>query len=180
MKNLVFTLLLLCLYTANAQDRNVAIQDSTKDSNGIDLNAPKGTHQYAFRIGEWNSTYQSLVSRSEIKTGTGRYRVFVAQNGRTFVEEGLDENEQVKHRITFDYIEATNSWENHFLDLKTGREFNYTSKIIDGSLVETIQRENSVNNNYYTILGSNVFMYTAYRTFEDGHTIINHVGISTK
>ncbi len=173
MKNYILLLFVFVTLTINSQEG--------KDKNGIRLDAPKGVHQYAFRIGIWNETSKSLISRDEWKTNTsGAHRVYVAENGLTFIEEGLDEKGNITHKITFDYVEVTDSWENNYIDLKTSRKVKYTSKIIDGNMVETIIRKGNTNNNTYTVLADNIYIYTARRTFGNGFTIVNHVGISTK
>jgi len=179
MKKLIVVLCLIAFVKVNAQ-QNADNSSVKKDAKGISVNAPDGVRQYAFRVGEWESTSKGIQRDGTWKTGSGQYRVFVADNGLTFVEEGLDEEGNVTHRITFDYVEATDSWKNHFKDLNTGREVNYTSKMVDGNLVETIQRENNVNNNTYTVIGDNIYIYTARRTFGNSFTLVNHVGISTK
>ncbi|MFI1772727.1 hypothetical protein [Thalassobellus citreus] len=178
MKKILVVLCIIAIAKTNAQNTSNSIVE--KDSIGININAPKGVYQYAFRIGEWESTHKSLKSRNEWSTGTSHFKVYVAENGLTFIEEGLDDKGNIKHRITFDYVETTNSWKNHYKDLVTGREVDYTSKMVDGKLVEIIQRENNVNNNTYDVLQDNIYTYTAYRTYNNGFSLINHVGISTK
>ena len=178
MRILLLALLMMLGAAAQAQDGQAG--RANRDALGIRLDAPQGVHQYAFRIGEWESTFKSLTSRTEWDTGAGHYRVYVAENGLTFVEEGLDEAGDVTHRITFDYDEDTNSWSNHFVDTRTGREVDYTSRMVDGSLVEIIQRADNVNRNTYTEVGDGVYIYTARRTYGNGFTLVNHVGISTR
>ncbi len=165
---------------SDAQDKVTRDSDILKNENGISLNAPDGVHQYAFRIGEWESISKSLQINRKWQTITGRYRVYVADNGVTFIEEGLDHEGNVIHRITFNYNDKTDSWQNIYTDLKTAKEVKYTSKLIDGNMVETIVRENSTNNNTYTVVDDNVYIYTSRRTFNNDITIVNHVGISTK
>ncbi|WP_428741676.1 hypothetical protein [Tenacibaculum sp.] len=177
MKRLILVLCLTAFARVNAQDKsNSKIE---KDAKGISINAPEGVHQYAFRIGEWESTSKGIQRNGSWKTGLGQYRVFVADNGLTFIEEGLDKEGNVTHTITFDYIEATDSWENNYID-RTGRKVKYSSKVVDGNMVETIVRENNTNNNTYTVLADNIYIYTARRTFNNGYILVNHVGISTK
>jgi len=180
LKQIIIVLLLFFLANSNAQEKSSKDLKIKKDLNGISIDAPEGVHQYEFRIGEWESTFKSIQRNGTWRTGTGQYRVFVADNGLTFIEEGLDEEGNVTHRITFDYIEATDSWENNYIDVKTGRKVKYTSKMVNGNLVETIKRENNENNNTYTSIGGNIYIYTARRTFNNGYTLVNHVGISTK
>ena len=47
-------------------------------------------------------------------------------------------------------------------------------------MVETIKRKDNINHNDYTIVAPNIFIYTARRTYNNGFSIITHVGISTK
>ncbi|PTM02350.1 MAG: hypothetical protein DA407_15245 [Bacteroidetes bacterium] len=162
---------------SNAQQNNTPIE---KDEFGISVNAPKGVHQYAFRVGEWEATHKALINRYEWEIGTGQHKVYVADNGLTFVEETLDDNGKLILKITYDYIEETDSWENNYLEIDTGKKIKYTSKLVDGNMVETIEREDNVNNNTYTVVGDNIYIYTARRTFGNGYTIVNYVGISTK
>ena len=166
--------------TVHAQEGGSGCGDSGKDALGMCKNAPEEVHQYAFRVGEWESTSKSLKSRTEWDTATGRHRVYVADNGLTFVEEGLDQSGNVTHRITFDYDEKSDSWANHYLDIETGREVDYTSRLVDGSVVETIRRADNVNNNTYTEVADGIYIYTARRTYANGFTLVNHVGISTR
>lgn len=177
MKRLILALCLISFIRVNAQENGKV----EKDELGISVNAPKGVHQYAFRIGEWDGTSKFLISRDEWNTNcSGSHRVYVAENGLTFIEEGLDDEGNITHKITFDYIEATDSWENNYIDYTSGRKQKYTSKVVDGNMVETIERENNVNNNTYTVLGGNIYIYTAHRTFGNGYTIVNNVTIATK
>jgi len=179
MRKLILALFLVAFVKVNAQENSKS--NVEKDAKGISVNAPEGIHQYAFRIGEWDGTSKSLISKNVWKTdSSGSHRVYVGDNGLTLIEEGVDNEGNITHKITFDYIEATNSWENNYVDAKTGRKQKYTSKMVDGKMVETIEREDNVNNNTYTLVGDNIYIYTARRTFGNGYTIVNHVGISTK
>jgi len=182
MKRLILVLCLIVFSQVNAQEKKSNNSDVPKDEKGISLAAPEGVRQYAFRIGEWDGISRSLISRYEWKTdsSSGSHRVYLADNGLTFIEEGIDDKGNITHKITYDYIEATDSWKNIYVDVKTGRKQKYTSKLVDGNMVETIERENNVNNNTYTVLADNIYIYTARRTFGNGYTIVNHVSIATK
>lgn len=180
MKNYILLLLLFFVSNIYAQEQKSGHSIIEKDENGIRIDAPKGVHQYAFRIGEWETAYKSLVSRYEWKAGTGKYRVYVAKNGLTFVEEAFNKDGEIESRITYDYDEATNSWDNNYLEVKTGKKVKYTSKFVDGKMVETIEREDHVNNNTYTVVAENVVLYTAVRTYHNGFNLVTHVGIATK
>ncbi|WP_347922925.1 hypothetical protein [Pontimicrobium sp. SW4] len=181
MKRLILILCLIVFSQANAQEKKSNNSDVPKDEKGISLTAPEGVYQYAFRIGEWDGISRSLISRYEWKTdsSSGSHRVYLADNGLTFIEEGIDDKGNITHKITYDYIEATDSWENNYSD-NTGEKVKYSSKVVDGNMVETIVREDSTNNNTYTVLADNIYIYTARRTFGNGYTIVNHVSIATK
>ncbi|MFV0268035.1 MAG: hypothetical protein ACK5HT_12970 [Draconibacterium sp.] len=172
--------LLLVYLNLNAQEKQVENSDLKKDENGISLTAPEGIYQYAFRIGEWDGVSKDLLALNQWKTNTSKHRFYVAENGLTYVEEGLGNNGEITHRITYDYIEATDSWDNKYEELATGKTVHYTSKITNGKMIETIKREDHVNHNDYTIVAPNIIIYTARRTYNNGFELVTHVGISTK
>lgn len=178
------SLLLMALFTigCNAIGQKVPVQVSKteKDAYGIRLDAPKGVYQYAFRIGEWESISKTLKTRYEWLSDTGRFRVYVAENGLTYIEEILDANGEIKYKTTYDYVESTDSWENDYMDMVTGESVKFTSKFTNGSMVEKIKRTDNENNNTYTIVAENIVLYTANRTYLNGFSIITHVGIATK
>ncbi|WP_421803082.1 hypothetical protein [Flagellimonas sp.] len=178
------SLLLIALFAVgfNAMGQKVPVQISKpeKDAYGIRLDAPKGVYQYAFRIGEWETISKTLKSRYEWLSETGRFRVYVAENGLTYVEEILDSYGKVRYKTTYDYVESTDSWENSYIDMDTGESVKFTSKFTNGSMVETIKRTDNENNNTYTIVADNVVLYTANRTYKNGFTLITHIGIATK
>jgi len=178
MKNYILLLLFITFLSCKAQN-NIPIE---KDELGISVNAPKGVYQYAFRIGEWDATHKALISRYEWKTGTGKHKVYVADNGLTFVEETLNDKEELILKITYDYIEETDSWENNYLEIATGKKIKYTTKLVDGKMVETVihEDENAVDNITYTILDSNIHLYISQRTYGNGFSIITHAQIATK
>jgi uncharacterized protein involved in high-affinity Fe2+ transport len=175
-------LMVLFAIGCNAIGQKVPVQISKpeKDQYGIRLDAPKGVYQYAFRIGEWESISKTLKTRYEWLSDTGRFRVYVAENGLTYIEEILDAKGEIKYKTTYDYIESTDSWENNYMDMVTGESVKFTSKFTNGNMVEKIKRTDNENNNTYTIVADNIVLYTANRTYLNGFSIITHVGIATK
>jgi len=180
MKNLILTLLLTITCGSNAQEPNSHKEDIEKDIYGIRVDAPKGVKQYAFRIGEWETISKTLKTRYEWITEIGRFRVYVADNGLTFIEEILDAEGKVRYKTTYDYIQSSDSWENLYKNVETGEIVKFSSKLVDGSMVETIKRTDNENNNTYTIISDNVVLYTANRIYKNGFSLITHVGIATK
>jgi hypothetical protein len=176
MKNYILLLLFTAFLSCKAQN-NTPIK---KDELGISVNAPKGVHQYAFRIGEWETAYKALISRHEWKTGTGKHKVYVAENGLTFVEEATDEKGNLKHKITYDYIEATDSWVNNYTEFETGKKVQYTSKLVNGAMVETVKADEAIDSITYALLDNNIFLYTSKRTYGNGFSIVTHAEVATK
>lgn len=180
MRSWILTLFLMITFGSNAQEPNSHRKDIEKDVYGIRVDAPKGIRQYAFRIGEWETISKTLKTRYEWITETGSFRVYVADNGLTFIEEILDAEGKIEHITTYDYIQPSNSWENIYKNVETGEIVKFTSKLVDGSMVETIKRADNENNNIYTMISENVVLYTANRTYKNGFTLITHIGIATK
>jgi len=179
MKNYILLIVFTITLNINAQQSNAAIK---KDSLGISVNAPKGVQQYAFRIGEWETTYKSLISRYNWKTGVGKHKVYMADNGLTFIEESLDKDGNIIIKTTYDYIEKTDSWNNNYLEVSTGKMINYTAKLIDGKMVETVkhEKEQAIDDITYTVLQNNIFLYISRRTYGNGFNLVTHVEIATK
>ncbi|WP_339915876.1 hypothetical protein [Yeosuana marina] len=171
MKQLVTIIAFFVFVNINAQE---------KDKNGILLTAPKAVNQYAFRIGEWDSTSKDLLALNKWKTNSGKHRFYVDENGLTFIEEGLNEKGEIIHKIIYDYIESTDSWENNYTEIVTGKKVKYTSKLVNGKMTESIKNEGSIDSTKYTIVAPNVFIYTSVRTYGNGFKIVTHVSVSTK
>lgn len=163
-----------------AQETFSKYSDIKKDSLGISQEAPKGVYQYAFRIGEWGGVSKDLLALNQWKNNTAHSRFYIAKNGTTFIEEGLDGDGNITHTVTYDYIEKTDSWNNLYKEVETGVEVKYTSKVEEGKMVETIIRSESTNKNTYTIIDNNIITYIARRTYKSGFKIVTHAGIYTK
>ncbi|MBL4654184.1 MAG: hypothetical protein JKY53_15170 [Flavobacteriales bacterium] len=176
MKN--YTLLLL--FTAvsiNAQQTSAVVE---KGALGINKDAPKGVYQYAFRIGEWETSYKTRTGRDTWEVGSGTERFYVAKNGVSFIEEIIDKKGELESTIFFKYNNETDSWINTYKNVKTGTKTIYTAKLIDGKLTEILQRSDHVNNNVYEIINDSTFTYTCNRAYTNGLSYINYIGTSNK
>ena len=136
--------------------------------------------QYSFKLGLWRSKYKTMVSRDKWENGISDGSHFYLSKDTSYYVEEVMSNNKIKAMITYKYNATKSHWDLEYTDQNNGDLVNYTAKLINGNMVETIFRNGSVNNNTYRIINDSTYTYTAVRTLGNGYSFSNHIATHFK